>query len=115
MYIIDQKNMSSENGLFYGGWSPLGSDLKTSPPVFIGNHYQTESYFEKQQEEVIWYPEPIPLDVWQEDELSERQQLGGIFPLQLTLQDIALGGIVLSLLVTAVLGLLHIHIKLYPC
>ena len=107
MYIIDQKNMSSENGLFYGGWSPLGSDLKTPPPVFMGHHYQTGSYFEKQQEEVIWYPEPIPLDVWQEDELSERQQLGGIFPFQLTPQDIALGGIVLSLLVTVLLGLLN--------
>ena len=46
-------------------------------------------------------------DVRQEDELSERQQLGGIFPLQLTPQDIALGGIVLSLLVTVLLGLLN--------
>ena len=104
--------MSSENRLFYGGWSPLGSDLNEPPPVLIGNYpisgdHQTGPYFEKQQEEVIWYPEPIPLDVWQKDDLSERQQAGGIFPLQLNPQDIALGGIVLSLLVTVLLGLLN--------
>ena len=112
--------MSSENRLFYGGWSPLRSDLNEPPPLLTGNYpiteeHQRDHYFEKPQEEVIWYPEPIPLDVWQKDDLSERQQAGGIFPLQLNPQDIALGGIVLSLLVTAVLGLLHIHKKLYPC
>ena len=52
-------------------------------------------------------PDKIPLE---SNFILERQQvgLGGFFPpLQLNPRDIALGGIVLSLLVTAVIGWMH--------
>ena len=63
-------------------------------------------YFEPQQKEVNgdWVSRPIY--PWQEtNSILERQQEGGIFPsIQLSPRDIALGGIALSLLVTAVIG-----------
>ena len=68
-------------------------------------------HFEDQQEGITrdWVSRPI--NPWQESNLIlERQQEGGFFPLQfsqISPRDIALGGIVLSLLGTVAIGQMH--------
>ena len=67
---------------------------------------QSNSILERQPEQEEVYGVSTLINPWQEtNSILERQQEGGIFPsIQLRPRDIALGGIVLSLLVTAVIG-----------
>ena len=68
-------------------------------------------YFEPHQEGINenWVSRPI--NPWQQSNaILERQQEGEFFPsLQLSPRDIALGTIVISLLVTAVIGRMRAH------
>ena len=112
------------------GWLPVNTEsnnppftlVNNSPLTFVDNPSLTLvdnppitepltqgldfPYFEPHQEEVNenWVSRPI--NPWQQtNSILERQQEGGIFPsIQLSPPAIALGGIVLSLLVTAVIG-----------
>ena len=112
----------------YGGWLPVDNPPIKEPstqgldfPSFephqkevngnwvsgpINPWQQSNSVPERQPEQEEVYGVSRPIYPWQEtNSILERQQEGGIFPsLQLSPRDIALGGIVLSLLVTAVIG-----------
>ena len=100
------------DGLAYGGWLPVNSESNNPSLTLVDNPPTTEPltqgldfpYFEAQQEEINGVSRPV--NPWQEsNSILERQQEGGIFPsLQLRLPDITLGGILLSLLGTAVIG-----------
>ena len=100
-------------GLVYGGWAPINSEFE-DPFVTPMDYGPTKrpveqnldfSLYEQQQHSINegWAQEP--LSGWPNVPIIERQQsVVDLFPLQLSPRDIALGGIVLSLLVTAALG-----------
>ena len=95
-------------GLTYSGWIPVNNPSRTlldKPPITEPLTQGLDfPYFEAQQEEINGVSRPV--NPWQEsNSILERQQEGGIFPsLQLRLPHIALGGILLSLLGTAIIG-----------
>ena len=71
---------------------------------------QTNSILEPQHKEINGNWVSRLINPWQQsNSVLERQQEGGLFPfpLQLSPQNIALGGIILSLVVTAVIGWIH--------
>ena len=86
----------------YGGWLPV-ENPPIKEPSTQGLDFPS---FEPHQKEVNGNWVSGPINPWQQsNSILERQQEGGIFPsIQLSPRDIALGGIALSLLVTAVIG-----------
>ena len=117
-------------GLTYGGWLPVNSQPNNpsfvsvdKPPIPTPETPGLDfPYLEAKQEEINRYRVSRPLNPWQQSNLIlDRQQEGGFplpfqfplsfqfpLPLQLSPRDIALGGIVLSLLVTAVIGQIYV-------
>ena len=86
-------------GLSYDGWLPVNNPSLVSvdnPPIPKP----------VTQEEINRDWVSRPLNPWQQSNfILDRQQEGGfLLPLQLSPRNIALGGIVLSLIVTAVIG-----------
>ena len=99
-----------DGGLTYSGWIPVNNpsltlvdNPPTTEPLTQGLDFP---YFEAQQEEINGHWVSRLANPWQEsNSILERQQEGGIFPsLQLRLPHIALGGILLSLLGTVIIG-----------
>ena len=104
---------ATAGGVYYGGWAPINSEFEDPSVIPVDHGSSNEapdiSYdfpYHNYQPEVIkqnW--ESSPIIPWQGNPILERQQeLIGLFPFQLSPRDIALGGIVLSLLATTVLG-----------
>ena len=97
----------STQGLDFTSFEPHQKEINgnwVSGP--INPWQQSNSVPERQPEQEEVYGVSRPIYPWQEtNSILERQQEGRIFPsLQLSPRDMALGGIVLSLLVTAVIG-----------
>ena len=105
------------------GWLPVISKFNNPSLVSVDNPpIRTPltqgldfSYFEAQQEEINRDWVSRPLNGWQQSNfILDRQQEGGfLLPLQLSPLDIALGGIVLSLIVTAVIGQIYVLLTKY--
>ena len=77
-------------------------------------HLQKHAYYPPIEKELInrdWIWRP--LNSLQDNVLVERQQIGGLLPLELSPRDIALGGVILSLLVTAAIGIMQETILVY--
>ena len=103
-------------GLAYGGWLPVNSEPNDPSLVSV-------------DKPPILDPVTIhrdwvsgPLNPWQQSNLIlDRQKEGGFllplqfFPLQLSPRDIALGGIVLALIVTAVIGQIYVFSPNISC
>ena len=96
------------------GWLPVNNPslvLVDKPPISTP---VTEGldfpYLEAQQEEINRDWVSRPLNPWQQSNLIlDRQQEGGFpLPLQLSPPVIAVGGILLSLFVTAVIGQIYV-------
>ena len=122
-------------GLTYGGWWPLNSQPNNpsfvsvdKPPIPTPETQGLDfPYLEAQQDEINRDWVSRPLNPWQQSNLIlDRQQEGGFplpfqfplsfqfpLPLQLSPRDIALGGIVLSLIVTAVIGQIYVFLTKY--
>ena len=117
------KDMSSEevDGLVYGGWLPVNNksnfpllESENNPQATELVHLQKHAYHPPIEKELvnrdwIWRP----LNSLQDNVLVERQQIGGLLPLELSPRDIALGGVILSLLVTAAIGIMQETILVY--
>ena len=90
------------------GECPIGDWVSGSISPWQESNAVLEWQQGPKQEEVYgdWVSRPTnPWEVQQTNSILERQQEGGIFPsLQLRLPDIALGGILLSLLGTVIIG-----------
>ena len=101
-------------GLSYDGWLPVNNPSLVSvdnppipKPVTQGLDFP---YLEAQQEEINRDWVSRPLNPWQQSNfiLDRQQESGFLLPLQLSPRNIVLGGIVLSLIVTAVIGQIYV-------
>ena len=97
--------------LSFGGWIPVNTEsgnpsltLVHNPPVSGPSQEILDFPFLVEQPEQI---RREPANAWQKSFLEERQQNGGLFPLQLTIRELALGGVLLSLLITAIIGTMN--------
>ena len=99
-----------DGALVYGGWAPLGSELE-EPSVALLDYPTaqgpTQLGFESPNEgnEISDYLEHSPAIPWPSISLVDRQEEAfDPFSLQVSPRDVALGSIILSLLVTVVVG-----------
>ena len=99
-----------DGGLVYGGWAPLGSELE-EPSVALLDYptpqgpTQLAFDFPNEGNEISENWEHRPAILWPSNSLVDRQE-GAFdpFSLQVSPRDVALGTIILSLLVTVVVG-----------
>ena len=94
----------------YGGWAPLGSELE-EPPVALLDYptdqgpTQLAFDFPNEGNEISEDWEHRPAILWPSNSLMDRQEEAfDPFSLQVSPRDVALGSIILSLLVTVVVG-----------
>ena len=99
-----------DGGLVYGGWAPLGSELE-EPSVALLDYPTAQGPtkpgfdFPHEGNEISENWEHRPAILWPSNSLVDRQE-GAFdpFSLQVSPRDVALGSIILSLLVTVVVG-----------
>ena len=97
-------------GLVYGGWAPLGSELEEPSVALLDSptaQGPTQLGFESPNEgnEISDYLEHSVAIPWASNALMDRQEEAfDPFSLQVSPRDVALGTIILSLLVTMVVG-----------
>ena len=102
---------SGEDGaLVYGGWAPLGSKLAEPSVALLDSPIaqgptQLAFEFPNEGNEISENWEHRPAILWPSNSLVDRQE-GAFdpFSLQVSPRDVALGSIILSLLVTVVVG-----------
>ena len=99
-----------DGGLVYGGWAPLGSELE-EPSVALLDYpaaqgpTQLAFEFPNEDNEISENWEHRPAIPWPSNSLVDRQEEAfDPFSLQVSPRDVALGTIILSLLVTVVVG-----------
>ena len=99
-----------DGALVYGGWAPLGSELEEPPVALLDSPIdqgstQLDFDFPNQGNQISDYWEHRPALLWPSNALVDRQE-GAFdpFSLQVSPRDVALGSIILSLLVTVVVG-----------